>query len=355
MNNNPIFIAGPDRSGTTLLYALLASHPNISMVRRTNMWRYFYRRYGDLSHPENFERCLTDMLRYKRMNHLQPDPRRIRTEFQQGEPTYGRLFALFHAHNAERVGKLHWGDKSLHTEHYADQVFAEFPDAKIINMTRDPRDRYASVRKRHGRDTPRLGGATGRWLFSMKAARRNLERYPHNYMIIQYEALVHNPEDVLHKVCEFIGEEFTPVMLSMDGAADHRDSGGNSSFGQIKPGEISTRPIGRFRQVLSNSEIAFIQMCTGRDMEALGYQRDPVRFSLGEKLAFYMVDLPHNLARMLGWLNLTTIQLRRGEQIPAFRLVDASLATVEQDITPPVRIEGKSPEAESMKELIRGA
>ena len=49
IDNQPIFIAGPDRSGTTLLYALLASHPNISMVRRTNFWRWFYGRYGDLS------------------------------------------------------------------------------------------------------------------------------------------------------------------------------------------------------------------------------------------------------------------------------------------------------------------
>ena len=36
----PVFIAGADRSGTTLLFALLASHPNISMSRRTNAgWR----------------------------------------------------------------------------------------------------------------------------------------------------------------------------------------------------------------------------------------------------------------------------------------------------------------------------
>src|SRR5919106_1107241 len=114
MNPGPIFLAGPDRSGTTLIFALLASHPNISMVRRTNMFRYFYRRYGDLSQPENFEQCLSDMVRFNRMKHLQPDAERIRREFLQGAATYGRLFALFHQQNAERVGKPRWGDKSLH-------------------------------------------------------------------------------------------------------------------------------------------------------------------------------------------------------------------------------------------------
>jgi hypothetical protein len=334
-HDEPIFVAGPDRSGTSLIFAFLASHPNISMVRRTNMWRYFHRRYGDLSRPENFERCLHDMVRYNRMKHLSPDADRIRREFQQGQPptdsiggqaTYGRLFALFHKHHAERRGKQRWGDKSLHTEHYVDRVVAEYPNARIIHMVRDPRDRYASVRKRHGKDSARVGAATARWLVSMRTARRNLKRYPDQYLIVRYEDLASQPEETLRRICAFIHEAYTPAMLAMDGAPEHRDTGGNSSFGQIEPGVISTSAIGRFRKVLSSSEIAFIQMFAGRDMEAFGYEREPVRFSLGEKLTFYLVGLPVSLARMLGWLALTVIQIKRGARIPAFRLVDAPQA-----------------------------
>jgi len=131
---HPVFIAGPDRSGTTLMLALLASHPQLSMVRRTNMWRYFHGRYGDLSNPANLDRCLDDMIGFRRMRHLEPDRERIRREFLEGETTYGRLFALFHLHHAERVGRPRWGDKSLHTEHYADRVFAEFPEARVVHM-----------------------------------------------------------------------------------------------------------------------------------------------------------------------------------------------------------------------------
>ena len=128
------------------------------------MWRYFYQRYGDLSHPEHFESCLAAMVSFKRMRHLQPDPDRIRQEFWQGEPTYGRLFALFHEHHAQRAGKSRWGDKSLHTEYHADKVFAEFPSAKMIHMTRDPRDRCASMQKRYERNEGRVAAATRRWL-----------------------------------------------------------------------------------------------------------------------------------------------------------------------------------------------
>ncbi len=342
MNRGPIFVAGPDRSGTSLIYAFLASHPNISTVRRTNMWRYFHERYGDLSQPDNFERCLHDMLRYNRMKHLKPDADRIRREFWQAEPTYGRLFALFHAHHAERRGKPRWGDKSLHTEHYADRVFAEYPNAKIIHMVRDPRDRYASVRKRHGRDSARVGAATARWLFSMRVARRNLKRYPENYLVVRFEELASRPEETLLQVCAFIDEEYTPAMLTMDGAPEHKHGGGNSSFGQIEPGAISTSPIGRFRKVLSSSEIAFIQMWAGRDMEAFGYQRETVRFSPGGRLAFYLVYVPLSLARMLGWLALSAISIKRGVRIPAFRLVDAPTVASEENATPLHKAENAS-------------
>lgn len=302
MKKGPIFIAGPDRSGTTLLYALMASHPNIAMVRRTNFWRWFYERYGDLKEDANFDRLLIDMLRYKRMQRLEPDGRRVRREFWQGVPSYGRLFELFQEHNAERLGKPRWGDKSLHTEHFVDQILKEFPQAKVIHMSRDPRDRFASVRKRFGGDHRRVGASTGRWLISMKAAARNKRRYPDSYKIVRYEDLAREPERTLREVCTFIGEPFAPEMLTMEGAQQYRESGGNSSFGQIEPGKISTKPIGRFRGVLSGAEIRFIQLYGSREMRDLGYPADRVRLSPKEALRYYGWVLPFQTARMLGWL-----------------------------------------------------
>jgi hypothetical protein len=317
----PVLVAGPDRSGTTLMFALLASHPEISMARRTNMWRYFDRRYGDLSDSNHLERCLDDMIGYRRMRHLQPDRDRIRREFLQGKkPTYGRLFALFHEHNAERAGKRRWGDKSLHVEHYAERVFAELPNARIIHMVRDPRDRYASVRRRHGKDISRVGAATGRWLISTRAGRRNRERHPDNYLIVRYEDLARYPEATMRTVCAFIGELYSPDMLSMDGVPEHRDSGGNSSFGDLQPRAIATRGIGRYRDVLSPSELAFIELVAGGDLAAMGYERAEVGLAAVARLRFYAWDLPVNLARMVGWVTLARVRMWRGVRVPAVRV-----------------------------------
>ena len=316
----PVLVAGPDRSGTTLMFALLASHPEISMVRRTNMWRYFDRRYGDLSDPNHLERCLDDMIGYRRMRHLQPNRDRIRREFLKGKPTYGRLFALFHEHNAERIGKRRWGDKSLHVEHYAERVLVDFPNARIIHMVRDPRDRYASVRRRHGQDISRVGAATGRWLISTRAGRRNRERHPDNYLIVRYEDLARDPEGTMRTVCAFIGEFYSPDMLSMDGVPEHRDSGGNSSFGDLQPRAISTRGIGRYRDVLSPSELTFIELIAGGDLAAMGYERAEVGLAAVARLRFCAWDLPVNLGRMVGWIALARVRMWRGVRLPAVRI-----------------------------------
>jgi hypothetical protein len=325
---SPVFIAGPDRSGTTLLFALLASHPDLSMVRRTNMWRYFHGRYGDLSVPANLERALTDMVRYRRMRHLRPDPERIREEFLRREPTYGSLFALFHEHNAERLGKWRWGDKSLHTEHFGDRVFAEFPDARIIHLVRDPRDRYASVRKRYGRDLSRVGAATGRWLQSTRAGLRNRARYPGRYMLLRYEDLARAPETTMRVVCDFIGLPFSRDVFSMTGVPELRERGGNnSSFGDLDPGTISTRAIGRFARVLSAAEIRFIELFARREMTALGYRRDGRRLSGTGLVRFYARDLAVHLVRMMGWMTLARFKRRRGIRVPPSRLENGGPST----------------------------
>ena len=319
--SQPIFVAGANRSGTSLMYALLATHPNISMVQRTDMWRMFYQRYGDLSNQNNFERCLSTMLRYRRLTRLTPNPDRIRKEFRQGESTYGRLFALFHEHHAERLGKQRWGDKSLHTEYYADQVFAEFPQAKMIHVVRDPRDRYASALKRFNSG---VASATGRWLSSIRVAKRSLRRYPDRYMVVRYETLASRPEDTLRRICDFLNEEYSPEMLTMQGAPEHLAQKGDSAFAQIQPGEISTGSIGRFRKVISNRDVAFVQVCARQDMAEFDYPSESVQFSLGDWPFFYLIDLPIRLTRMTGWFALEKFRDMKGRAVPARRLVEGA-------------------------------
>lgn len=324
----PVFVGGADRSGTTLMYALLASHPNIAMVRRTNLFRWFDGRYGDLAVPANLERCLDDLLAYRRIEHLCPDRERLEREFAGGPASYGRLFDLLLRHHAERAGRPRWGDKSLHTEHHADRILEAFPDARIIHMVRDPRDRYASVRRRGGGDLDRVGAATGRWLLSVRAAARNRRRHPDSYLVVRYEDLVVDPAGLMRQVCDFIGEPYDPRMLTMDAVPDHRVAGANSSFGDVDGGAITTRAVGRFRQVLEPAEVAFIETIAGRRLRALGYVPERPSLSSREMLRFVGEVLPVQGARMAGWLlAMRRARRSRGSRVPTDRLRPANGAS----------------------------
>ena len=299
-DSGPIFVSGIQRTGTSLIYALLASHPGIAMTRRTNWWTFFDGRFGDLVDDGSLDRCLGMMMRYRRHAKLQPDWARLREDFRAGERSYCRLFALLEEQHAARVGKRRWGDKSLNTERYADRVFACFPDARILHMIRDPRDRHASVLKRW-KSRGGVGSATAAWLASVELAERNVARYPNQFRIVRYEDLAAEPEATLRELCQFIGEPFEPAMLSMSGASDFRDAGGNSSFGRFAVGQISTASIGRYRDVLSGADIAFMHRHAGQAMKRHGYPTSRPELGTPAMLRYRLVEQPVNLVIMGAW------------------------------------------------------
>lgn len=297
MDRGPIFIGGLDRSGKTLLRLMLSSHPNIVLTRRTYMWARFYNRYGDLSRPEQFELCLSAMLKSKHIRALNPDAIRIRREFWQGEPTYARLFALIQQSYAEQVGKPRWGDQMGFIEHYADPIFTAYPAAKLIHMIRDPHDRYEASMpaSRHGRG--KVGWDTGRWLSSVQLAQRHLRRYPSRYKIVTYERLMAQPERTLRDVCAFLEEDFVPTMLTLEGAIRFGDTAADSADESADPDVEATRAGG----VMSRRERAFMQHHAGRDMQRCGYAPDPIRLSAREQLLYACADWPKNFAGLIGW------------------------------------------------------
>ncbi|HUE98222.1 MAG TPA: sulfotransferase [Anaerolineales bacterium] len=296
---SPIFIGGLDNSGKTHLRLALSSHPNIAMTRRSYMWTRAYNRYGDLSERENFERCLKALLSRKDVRTLQPDPERIRREFWQGELTYGRLFALLHEHYAERLGRSRWGEQEAGIEQYADEIFTAYPSARIIHMLRDPRNRYDEML----RTTPpavrlgRVGINTTDWLQSARVAGRHQQRYPENYMVLAYESLVSQPEDTLRKVCAFLGEDYAPAMLTLEGAIGFGEGNGTGGSSELEIGVVEFRLDGS--HTVSPREVAFMQALAQKEMTERGYTQAEVRFSPSEALLYYGIDWPFSLMRVV--------------------------------------------------------
>lgn len=292
MENGPIFIGGLDQSGKTPLRRMLSAHPELLLTRRTYMWSRFYKRFGALSNPSNLERCLTEMLAQKAIQELHPNPEQIRREFLQGQQTYERLFELFYRQNLERTGKRRWGDQLGFVERFAEVIFSAFPKAKMIHMIRDPRDSStARVNKKHqGRG--KSGLLTARWMFSAQLAQHNSRRYHKQYLIVRYEDLMQDTENMLRIVCGFLNEDYLPAMLEV---LNNEQNVGEDE--QIEKHQDHPR-IGMSAM---KTQITFTQLFAGRDLINFGYTIQPVALSTRERIKFSVVDLPINLAGMMYW------------------------------------------------------
>jgi hypothetical protein len=113
--------------------------------------------------------------------------------------------------------------------------------------------------------------------------------------VVRYETLVVQPEETVAAVCDFVGEEFLPEMLLM------KDVPRFVEFHAEGRSPITTEHIGRYRWVVPEREVAFMQMLAGREMFAFGYPLQPLDFSPMDWVSFAFVECPSNLVRAFAW------------------------------------------------------
>jgi hypothetical protein len=289
----PIFLAGSCRSGKTLLRAVVAESPNITVTRRTDMWPRYYERYGDLARPANFERCVCAMLQRKQIAALGIDIDALRRDFTSGDATYARLFDLMNRQATERAGKQRWLDQTASIDVFADQVFAAYPDARIVHMIREPRDAYVAVRERNGDRRWAITRFVRAWIDAASGAARNARRFPHAYTIVRYESLVTETEATVRHVCDAIEEPFVPSMLTLPNSP--RYTAGRP------PGEpaISDRFVGVHLQQLDPRSARYIASVAGTHMKAMGYDTPAAGNALSFRLHATLTDWPVTVLRTI--------------------------------------------------------
>ncbi len=302
---SPIFVTGLDHSGRHILAGLLGSHPNIAMTCGLNVWPRFGGDLADLSAPEDLSRCISVLRDHQLIRALGVDLDLVRENFlDAGERTYARLLALIGLQHAHRRHKSRWADTSPAIEHHASELLADFPDARILHVVRDPRDHLASTRAGtgHGRTA---GRDTAKWLRSVRVARDLAARDPDHYRAVRYEDVMNDPGAVLQFICSFIAEEYTPSMFALQGTQ-------RSCVCGLWPPEASEGPVGRYLERLTSTQIAVIERMAATDMAAAGYELVSPQLTSLRNLWFAIVRLPMEVAMARAWSWGDAMRRRRG-------------------------------------------
>jgi hypothetical protein len=262
----PIFIVGSGRSGTTLLRNMLNRHPAIAVCRETDFYHYVYmrrRRFGSLANPQNRRRLIAEYLATQRIQRMQLNRDELAAKLQNEGLTYDKFFAAFLEYYACVQGKRRCGEKTPQHAYFAGTLCQWYPDARVIHLLRDPRDTVSSLLHLPSAPNEVMGGAN-LWLRRNLAARR-LQHRP-QYLLVRYESLVSRPEAELRRVCQFVGEEYSPLMLE-----PKADPTADRPWFQRAEQPVTTGRVGAWREELTAEQAGLIEWVVGHQMAEFGY------------------------------------------------------------------------------------
>jgi hypothetical protein len=213
------FVIGAARSGTTLLRMMLDAHGELAMPFETQLLPELLDARDDGASPAELAELLVT---HRRWPDFGLDADEIRTEFTSVEPfDLAEAMRRFYRAYARSQGKARWGDKSPGYALHVARIGALLPEAHFVHLIRDGRDVRLSQLKR-GSDHPNAKKHARRWRKRVRTAQKEGATLPGRYMELRYEDLITDPEPELRRICDFVGLDFDPAMLTYHERAGDR-------------------------------------------------------------------------------------------------------------------------------------
>ncbi|MEL6939335.1 MAG: sulfotransferase [Cyanobacteria bacterium J06598_1] len=224
LSNQPIFIVGAPRSGTTLLSAFLAGHPRIACGPETQFFsklelRQLNAAVRDRDWPSKGVELLKSLtLSGESVCQLYGlDTGTITAYLRQHPPSIAALLEALTVLHAQKSEKPRWAEKTPNHLLHLRSLQSAFPKAIILRIVRDPRDSALSMRKLPWASQSVLANCylwdewfrRSHWFFAKNE----------QALTIRYEDLLARPTELLRQVCEHVGESFEPGMLNTAKAA----------------------------------------------------------------------------------------------------------------------------------------
>lgn len=283
----PIFVCGHAKSGTTLLAALLDGHSQILAFPEETFFLNHVRSNPNLSLSERIEWLLTQV-RHKQPSEASKDQydgwtydyfrdldwlenylHKTLANGQKSDKDVLEALLASYAEETQQLGKSYWLEKTHGNEMALDLLQKWYPSLRAIYIVRDPRDVLVSWSRRM-RASEKSGAIENflyRWGMSTWAWREYTAR--NQGLTIRYEELLRFPQATIKHVCDYLELDYERSLETP--TKNGRLWAGNSMHGEAFSG-ISTSPIGRWREKMSDKELELIEGFLGKTMLSYGYQ-----------------------------------------------------------------------------------
>jgi hypothetical protein len=258
------FIAGEQRSGTTLLSVILGRHSTIDIDGYSLAFRLvscFPKFYPQVL-PHNLSYSKEEILSWLIKNDYKG--RLAELLDHENLDKFSDVRSLIESGISNRLSKndkLVFGDKSPMIQYFAFDLLALIPKAKFIHIVRDGRAVAMSKKKRTFKN---LELSTQEWING------NVLGLSHHailgkevYHIVKYEDLLTEPENTVRAICNFLEIDFELGMI-----AEVRDKSNEHSYVKAN---LDTSKIESFKTELSDSEIRKIERLAAPLLHKFGY------------------------------------------------------------------------------------
>ncbi|MCY7417756.1 MAG: sulfotransferase, partial [Chloroflexi bacterium] len=271
--SSPVFVVGLPRSGTTLMAVCLDRHPDLDCGPETHLFPKLDalpdRALFDASTwPDAATTFVCSLATRGVPIHKTVGVGRdfIRAQLAARTPSAAALLEALVVPQAEAAGKPRWVEKTPRHQDYLALIRAEWPDAAIIHMVRDPRARAVSMaRMPFGPDTQVINLVED--VRRDGSARTALDSDP-RLLQVRLEDLVADPEGELQRVCTFIDVSFDPVMLEPSGSTAVGDQEWWKSGAQ---GPISADGSNRWQEAMEPAVQRFAALTCADQLRRYGY------------------------------------------------------------------------------------
>ena len=188
----------------------------------------------------------------------------------------------------------HWGEKNIGSASLIADIYRWYPDVRFIHLIRDGRDVAASLLERKWRFYQFSGrrphyikhiiGTARTWNDGIDLIQRQLGTIPKvNFMEVQYEALIVDPELHCQEICRFLALNFHDDMLNfhiknLEEKMIPRERLKRNHENTTKP--VMATNSGKYHRELTINQIAIFQDIAGPALAKSNYELDPVKLNL---------------------------------------------------------------------------
>ena len=290
------FVAGPAKSGTTLLVSLLDGHQDLLVLpEETAYFPTVLTKYGKRSRREQVDylvhQSLANVLfggpcKWGKRSYPEFDTAGLRRRFEAAafDPANAQrdlLVLLLESYAATIDRPLdsvsRWVEKTPANRDHLDAILGRFPHAKLILTLRDPRALLAAqILLERTRKLRRFSVylCIKHWRTAARLALRQ-KRDPggvlgeDRMLVVGFRRTLRDPEASMRRVCAFLHIPYDEVMLrpTKIGLPWAGNSATEQGFSAV-----STEPAERWRKFLTADEIGWVEWHCRDLMEPLGYE-----------------------------------------------------------------------------------